>query len=301
MTPEEYINTYLRPGANVIRELAPSAKINTMGFAGFWDVEWIDDFVAKGGMDLVDVLSMHPGHYPRSPEFYEGWNGWFYIPQVDRAISVAGDKEVWLTEIYAPAFRTDRHIDVRTAADYLVREYVFGISKGVEKSEFWNFQDGVWHSRAYNPDDIEYYFGMTYIDMTPKPQYIAYGVMTEQLEGAVYQERINMGSDLYHGYKFSKGNNIINVLWSFAEKHETDCDCESTRLPGEPWVERWKHRFDVTLPINQVVTVTNIMGESRQVVPINGEIHIQLTGSPIFLSYNPLVPAKLCSPTMFLK
>ena len=65
-------------------------------------------------------------------------------------------------------------LDLRSAADYLVRTHVCALACGVERLAWYQFQDGVWHSRRPDPTDLEYSFGLVYTDLTPKPAFVAY-------------------------------------------------------------------------------------------------------------------------------
>jgi hypothetical protein len=117
-------------------------------------------FCWGGGFEVVDALSVHPGHYPRAPEFWEGWKGWVFRPQMlhvfgDLArLSLRPTREVWITEAYAPSRPVRSWVDLRTAADYMVREYCLALALGVRVVEWYRFQDGTWFSAAPKLDDV---------------------------------------------------------------------------------------------------------------------------------------------------
>jgi hypothetical protein len=300
----EYITGLLKPVHEVMRAAGPAngetlrsaqgdrLRVMSMGLGGV-QKEWLDAFGQAGGMDVIDVLSVHPGCHPRAPEFWEGWRGWVFRPQMLDACKAArehGGKQVWITEAYAPATPHRSQLDVRTAADYLVRTYVCSLALGVKVIEWYQFQDGTWFARRPNPTDGEYSFGVVYTDLTPKPQYVAFGVMTEQLEGARYVGRLDLGADDLYGGRFERPDGLVDVLWSYREKHETDIPWwppeqykDKSRLPGEPWEERWKHPVSVDLPAAAAVTVTDLMGNPRKLQPDGGKVKLALTGSPIYV------------------
>ena len=124
-----------------------------MGFGGVDKAFW-DGFVAANGLDLCDVISIHPGHYPRAPEYWQGWDGWVWRPQLARVLNTLKDRglekkrEIWITEAYAPALPDRTQVDLRTAADYLVREYCLSLALGVRVVEWYQLQDGTWYSMA---------------------------------------------------------------------------------------------------------------------------------------------------------
>ncbi len=290
--PAEYVTGMLQPIHEIMREVHPEGKVMTMGFGGVGQ-SWLNGFVAAGGMELSDVLSVHPGCHPRAPEFWEGWRGWVFRPQMLDACKAArehGVREVWITEAYAPTAPSRSQVDLRTSADYLVRNYVCSIGLGVRVNEWYQFQDGVWFGQRQRPDDIEYNFGIVYADLTPKPAYIAYATMTQQLEGARYQGRIDLGDDELYGVRFLRDGEPVDVLWSYREKHETDLGWwppekfkDDSRRPGEPWQERWSEPVSIEFAAGAPVTITDIMGNAREVAPENGTVTLQLTGSPVYV------------------
>lgn len=292
----DYVRLMLRPQYEVMREVFPEGKVMNAGLGGV-AADWWQEFVDAGGLEYVDALSVHPGHFPRAPEFWEGWDGWVFRPQMLRvfetlaARGLADKKEVWVTEAYAPSSPVLSGLDMRTAADYLVREYCLLLALGTRVIEWYQFRDGTWYSAAPKPDDIEFNFGVVYADLSPKPQYVAYGVMTEQLEGAECLGRLDLGAEDLYGIRFrARDGAPIDVLWSYRERHECDLSwwppeefAGKHRLPAEPWVERWKAPVEVTLPAAGAVIVTDLMGNSRRLQATSGRVRLSLTGSPIYV------------------
>jgi hypothetical protein len=297
--PDDYVRLVLRPQAEVMRQVLPGGRIMNAGLGGVTK-DWWQGFVDAGGLDLVDVVSVHPGHHPRAPEFWEGWEGWVFRPQMlhvfddlaKRAYRAA--KEVWITEAYSPSAPPPSQLDVRSAADYMVREYCVALALGVRVVEWYQFQDGTWYSAAPQPDDIEHNFGMLYTDLTPKPQYVAFGAMTEQLEGATCLGRLDLGADDLYGLRFRRADDrIVDVLWSYREKNECDLPWwppenykGKHRLPAEPWEERWKAPVSIDLPMaGRDVQVTDIMGntQTQTLTAPAGRTTLALTGSPVFI------------------
>lgn len=217
---------------------------------------------------------------------------WLVFDALERR-GLIGKKEVWITEAYAPSSPAHSQLDLRTAADYLVRTYVISIAFGVRVIEWYQFQDGVWHSRCPRPTDGEFNFGMLYTDLTPKPQCVAYGVMAEQLGGATCEGRLDLGAHDLYGFRFRRsGNSHVDVLWSYQEKHE--CDLAwwpkekfrgKHRLPGEPWQERWKQPVEVRLPaLARRVGVVDLMGNATRGALEAGKVCLPLTGSPVYVT-----------------
>jgi len=297
-----YVERLLRPLSAAMRERVPDHQIVTMGLGGVHR-DWFDPFVAAGGLEPAEVLSVHPGSYPKAPEFYEGWRGWVFRTQMLDACRAArehGGRQVWITEAYAPTPPGRSGLDLRTSADYLVRTYLCALALGVQVCEWYQFQDGIWFAQIPRPDDVEYSFGIVYTDLTPKPAYLAYGTMTEQLEGYRYVRRLDLGADDLYGVRFARDEGRVDVLWSYREKHETDVAWwppeqfeKDTRKPGEPWEERWRAPVEVRLPAPGPVQALDIMGNPVAVEHAGDAAVLHLTGSPIYvrgLGEVPLLP-----------
>lgn len=292
-SPAEYIEGLLRPVSDTMRRVLPNARVMSMGLGGVTK-DWLNGFIAAGGMDLIDVLSIHPGCQPRCPEYYEGWRGWVFRPQVLDAAAACrdhGGQELWITEAYAPTPPGRSAVDARTAADYLVRTYVCSLAAGVQVVEWYQFQDGVWFARRAEPSDPEYNFGIVYTDLSPKPGYIAFGAMTEQLEGKPCQGRLDLGNDDLYAVRFGEGPQAVDVLWSTRERHEVDVPwwppeqyTDISRHPGEPWVERWRQPVEVTLPAAGPVIVADLMGNYRELPVVDGQVRLALSGSPVYVT-----------------
>jgi hypothetical protein len=162
------------------------------------------------------------------------------------------------------------------------------LERGARVIEWYQLQDGVWFAQVPKPTDVEYNFGIVYTDLTPKPAYIAYGVMTEQLAGLRYLRREDLHDPELYAFAFGNDEQArVHVLWSYKEKHELDKTWAevktSPREPAMPWENRWKRPVQVRLPSAEPVTVTDIMGNTETVQPRRGMVRLSLTGSPVFV------------------
>lgn len=292
MSATEYVNNILKPSTRAIRAAAPDARILSMGFGGVF-VDWMREFREAGGYEHIDVLSVHPSGFPRSPEFWQGWRGWVARSMLLDALAEArkAGKDIWVTEAYAPTPPDRKQVDVRTSADYMVRTYALSIALGVKVVEWYQFQDGLWTGQRPNPHDVEYNFGIVYSDLTPKPAYVAYAAMTAQLEGAKAVGRLDLGADDLYGIRFERDGKFVDVLWSTREKHETDLPWypienyeKDSRKPGEPWETRWHEPVEVKLPARNELRAFDILGRPIETTIAYGKVRLSLTGSPIYVT-----------------
>ena len=110
---------------------------------------------------------------------------------------------------------------------------------------------------------------MVYTDLTPKPQLVAYGVMIRpNWKALVVWADFDLGADDLYGVRFCKGETTVDVLWSYREKDECDCDWwppekfrNQHRRPGEPWQPRWRQPVSISLPAVGEVVVTDVLGD----------------------------------------
>lgn len=298
--PEQYLALLTRI-AELQHRVAPQVKVDTMGFGGVSD--WFNEAVDLGLLDHCDALSIHPGFHPKAPEYWDGWGGWKLRTQLARtkqALTDKPDMELWIDEVYAPTTPDRSQLDLRTAADYLVRTYCLLLAEGARCIEWYQFQDGTWYAAAPNPKDIEFNFGVVYTDLSPKPPYVAFGTLTERLEGADYIGRLDLGDEELYGLRFERDGKPIDVLWSYKEKHECDVAwwppeqyADVSRHPMEPWQQRWNVPVSVNLPATREVQVTDLMGNPRQGESTDGKVTLSLTGSPVFVTGLGEVPLRL--------
>jgi hypothetical protein len=252
---------------------------------------YLDGLAEAGGWDLVDVLSIHPGSFPRAPEWDHPGEFWSLIPQLrtlKQACAAHGDKPYWVTEVYAPTPAVRSGLDLRTGADYLVRTYMVCLEWGAEVVEWYQLQDGIWHSCIPRPTDVEHNFGLVYADLSPKPAAIAYGVMTRQLAGLRFLGRRDVGEPDLFAYAWgAEGRDELLVMWSYREKHELDGPwaevAETSRRPGMPWQPRWTQSAPVDLPAAHEVAAWDLMGRPVDVLVVGGRARLSLTGSPLYV------------------
>jgi hypothetical protein len=113
----------------------------------------------------------------------------------------------------------------------------------------------------------------------------------EQLEGYECEGRLGLGADDLYGIRFRRGRETVDVPWSYRKKNELDTlrsssdakDHPLARRPGEPWLERWKHSVEVSLPIEQAVAVTNLMGNRQVPTVVQNHVKLRLSGTPIYV------------------
>ena len=92
------------------------------------DLEFLQVLFAKGGLQYMDALSIHPYCYPQSPE---AGNLLGRLDQVRNLMDQGGKRlPIWVTEIGWPTHQGDgRGVDEETQAAYLARMYTLFASQ----------------------------------------------------------------------------------------------------------------------------------------------------------------------------
>lgn len=252
----DYYYPLLKATYEKMKQANPNKTLVGMAASGV-PVPWMEDVYALGGVQKLDVASVHPYQFPNTPEKL--------MPQVGNTGWIAADynggqpKPVWLTEIGVPSHTGSTGVDVKTQADYLVRTFVGALAAGAEKVYWYDLMnDGI------NPASSEQNFGLVYHQNdergkhTPKPSYAAMGVLTRQLTGFTFAADESEG-DALRQYKFAGSGNEIRVLWSVG----------STR--------------SAFIPSAAPVAVVDLMGNERVIQPDNGKVYLTLTDEPIYV------------------
>ncbi|MGH2497145.1 MAG: cellulase family glycosylhydrolase [Ktedonobacteraceae bacterium] len=139
-------------------------------------------------------------------------------------------------------------------AEYFARLYLINLLNNLPLTIWYNWHDGP------DPKQIEDNFGLvTYTDQ-PKIVYSAAQTLTHELTNFRFAERISLPSNADYALLFTNGPARKRVVWTTDSSHT------------------------VALPMNGTsVTVTNLTGETRTLPIINGQLTLELSGSPQYV------------------
>ncbi len=237
-----------------------AANPNTIvigGVVAHNDWSWMEELFQLGGLQYMDILSVHPYNYPASPEGMEA-----ELKQLDTLVKQYNNgqsKPIWGTETGWPTQLDARGISESSQASYVVRANVTQLAAGVEKVYWYDFMnDGI------DPIINEQNFGLirnardALGKYAPKPGYAAYGVMTRQLEGKPYDHKETVAADIY-SYIFGSGSGQQRVLWSSTPKQ-------------------------VAIQTSSPIVITDVMGGTTTLNPHNGYAYLTVTGAPVYMN-----------------
>lgn len=220
-------------------------------------IAWLREVFELGGLNNVDVVTVHPYQFPGRPENLAG--DMQKLKNLIREYNNGELKPIWLTEISYPTHAAAAGVNEKTQADYLVRTFVNAMASGVDKV-FWYdlMNDGV------GPTNLEHNYGLVYNrkdvrgQYGPKPAYAAYGAMTRQLTGAAFAADESV-SDSLRQYKFTKDGEEIRVVWSTGQLQP------------------------VAIHAQNPIRIVDIMGNERTYYPHEGKIHYTLKDEAIYV------------------
>jgi hypothetical protein len=158
-----------REASQIIRSIDPQAIVVSPSATGDYGTGWLDEFLAGGGGQYVDVLGYHFYVMPNPPEAM--------TPLIQKVRHIMadhnmGDKPLWNTEsgwAKPKPFPSDE-----LGAAYLARTFVVNRAEGVSRFYWYAWDNHNWVSLQTTGADSK----------TPTPAGRAYGVIQGWLVGA---------------------------------------------------------------------------------------------------------------------
>ncbi|QTH43804.1 hypothetical protein J4772_05130 [Cohnella sp. LGH] len=256
-----YYYELLKKTYETVKANHPEFTVSGMVTAGI-PMSWMESVFQLGGLNYLDVVSVHPYRYGRTPVEARAPEGMEEeldaLKTLIRSYNGGELKPIWITEIGWPTHQSATGTDEKTQADYLVRAYTVALANGVEKMVWYNLMnDGL--QTDYN----EHNFGLIRFKddplgaYTPKPAYAAYAAMTRELTGAEFEQREDYGPDI-RSYLFRNNGEPTRVLWALANTI-------------------------VAVRTDAPITVTDLTGRSETYEPLNGKVYLSLTGEPQYV------------------
>lgn len=250
--PEVYFQL-LKTSYETIKAARPDVTVAGLASAGV-PLDWIEEVFKLGGLQYMDVISIHPYQYPRSPEAMQNeLNG---LKELILRYNNGQMKPIWSTEIGWPT--NEGSTNEKTQADYLVRTYVFSVANGIDKVYWYDFMnDGI--DKTYNENNFGVIRNRNDLlgAYTPKPAYAAFAAMTRQLTGWQYDHADDFGTSI-SSYSFTQDSDEVRVVW--AQREMTAA-------------------IDAAGPLQ----VTDLMGNSETYVPYQGKVYLSLSGEPKYI------------------
>lgn len=276
--PEEDKNnpkTYVKLTNAIYQAVSKEEYPQSMLFGAFSGDIWNTRVIENGIIDSMDGAAIHI--YP--PYYDDYWdaeynadnkkpeNGCFDVisrlrEQMDTYSDRGKSQPIWLTETGYATSDNRRGVSEKMQATYLPRLYLSAIAAGAEKIFWYDLLDD-----GTDLTQHENNFGLLRCkgtargmgDYTPKPAYVAYGVMARMLDGFSFNQ-VSKTNGIYD-YTFVNNGRILHAVYS-----ETS--------------------GNLTIPARNEITVVNIMGESKSYLPQNNLLTIPVSQNVCYFEEN---------------
>ncbi|CAK4854441.1 unnamed protein product [Aphanomyces euteiches] len=263
----EYYYKLLKKTYQTVKAIHPDKLVVGPVTSGI-PMKWLEELFRLGGLQYMDVVSVHPYSYPAPPETLE--QDLAKLQELIKKYNNGKTKPIWISEIGWPTGEGSRMIEENVQADYVVISNVQALAAGVQKLIWYDFMnDGT------DPNNVEHNFGIirnvndSMGKYAPKPAYVAYGTMARQIADKPFLKKETV-IDGINSYVFGSNSKAIRVIWTKSDKPK-----------------------QVKIKTDTPLTVTDIMGEQKILNPAqDGNVSLTVSKDPIYtcLCSSRLVP-----------
>jgi hypothetical protein len=302
---QAYLDKALRPVFDRRAVTGDTVKLMNNGLAGM-DKPWVENFIAAGGWDLIDAFAYHPGRGNFTPDYIPPGEDWstgsagtywnFYggLKQLKALMAQHGEKEIWLTEAYAPTKPNSWwHDTYRHAAENVLLTLALAKAEGVTCVCWYQFHDSVLGMpQIADPDNVEYHYGLMNRDLSAKPSLLAYATAARVLDQATFQGHLTFPDPQTLGLWFDTPDGPAVVLWNRADGYLLNTSGTRTdwHFPApEVWTDPWPTKTLLKVTADDSVRELDAIGRSRQLPPAQGKVTLTLDGAPrVFYGLTPV-------------
>lgn len=293
-----YYNIMYQPALELLNG-APIPVISAG--VGLSDGEWLE-LLSQYGIDKSShILSTHAYSYPHSPDFTKDptieHSFESSLVRVRNYLDKTGDKTWYISEMGLPTTplqtqNTFSGSDLRTQADYTIREFLLALSYGVDVVESYSFYDQVNMFKGYDNTNAEFHFGMFYDQdyygrIMPKPYAAAYATMTKELDGVKTVTETKNASNTLRTFQVKLSNGkTLTAAYSNIYRLSNDA-VTGTRTPNLPWNNQWLQSetavFQKDSKAKEIYTIDLMGNKTTYKADRKGKVSIPITGAPVFI------------------
>lgn len=293
-----YVNTMFSPALDVLN--GTGIPIISAG-VGLSDAKWMELLSQYKVINSSDILSTHAYAYPHSPDFTDDptieHSFESALVRVRNYLDKTGDKTWYLSEMGLPTTPlmtadTFSGSDLRTQADYTIREYLLALSYGADVVQSYSLYDQVNTFKGFDNTNSEYHFGMFYDQdyygrVMPKPYAAAYATMTKELDGVQNVTENDTSSNTLRTFSVTLADGSkLTAAYSTIYRLSNDA-ITGVRTPNLPWNNQWLKSetavFKKAANAKQVYTIDLMGNKTTYRADRNGKVSIKITGAPVFI------------------
>ena len=260
-------------------------RITTFGYAGA-DPANLEGLWQRGGMDVFDDISLHPGRLGQTPDCPGPFWAWNYRSAITCMKGVIqahhGRQGMIMTEVYARTAPNRGDSDsLRMAAENVFLSCVIAKAEGISALFWYQMQDGVHNDiGGADPNDTEHHYGLVRRDNTIKPSLLAYKAVAQILDGATFLKRVSRTGTKLDGWCFDTPRGRADVLFDRTDGFAAYPDMTHGHL--DPWLQHWKTVTPYVFRSDRkTVEVVDCIGR-RSTRPVkNGQVTLELDGAPV--------------------
>ncbi len=195
----------LKTAYTTIKRLDPHAVVIGGAIAGT-DLNYLRELFDAGGLNYMDVLSIHP-YRVGGPDETDLLRDLQFHQELMHEYGY--EKPIWLTEIGWATDTGPYGVSEAQQARYLVRTYLLALSTGyVQEVNWYDFQDD-----GPDPANHEHRFGIVRLDLSPKPAYTAYANLVGQIGESHYVGNLSLPEGVRCEVFARRGKPVL-ALWS---------------------------------------------------------------------------------------
>lgn len=222
-------------------------------------LKFLEEFFKSGVLEYLDAVSVHPyRNYSKTPE--TALEEYEKLRELIRQHAPAQKTSMPILSGEWGYASHNKGVSLETQANFVVRQQLHNLFAGIPVSIWYD-----WKNDGTNPVEREHNFGLVGNDLSPKPAYIALQTMTRELDGFRVVRKLELQEkDAVVLLLANNSNDQRLAAWSL------------------------KDSLQIKLPLNRTgeasVTVINLRGEKASSNVSAGELMLDLTASPQFLS-----------------